>query len=378
MTCKHLNFARKVVNRIIGNHGNIKGLKTIFYKKDLSRFIKNSFYKNAYSLWKKNKVYYEPCNFNIIKNDWIYDHILLTDDDGRVFKPPGYYTDDNMPHYVPKYFKDLPVQVPLRDLRGIFRTLIPNLNRAFHKIQYTNNEQDIFSLTRENEKIVITKGIFKVIYNCILESKINNTSKIWEQKWGVELNMPEDGLNWENIWKVVHNGIVNYKVQSSIWEMIHRNFICGYILKQMHKSDGVCKLCNKLERQRTHIFMNCDIINYVYNHFSNIITIFDNSVLSQKEKAFGIFEQMNDKKLLRNYTTFIIRHIIYRNRNMVVNRGVNVQLILINKVKQFIRNDLINRFDIAKFKNEVLSFKEKYLIDEVFGKIENNKLLLHI
>ena len=283
-----------------------------------------------------------------------------------------------MPQYVPKYFKDLPVQVPLRDLRGIFRALIPKLNRAFHKIQYTNNDHDNFFLTRENETIMITKGVFKDIYNSILQSRINNNTKIWEQKWAVELNMLEGGLNWDEIWKVVHNGIVNYKVQSSIWEMIHRNFICGYILKQMHKSDGVCKLCNKLERQRTHIFMNCDIINSVYNHFSNITTIFDNSALSQKEKAFGIFEQISDKKILRNYTTFIIRHVIYRNRNMAVNRGVNVQLIVINKVKQFIRKDLKNRFNIAKFKSELQSFKEKYLIEEVFGKIEDSELVLHI
>ena len=124
--------------------------------------------------------------------------------------------------------------------------------------------------------------------------------------------------------------------------------------------------------------MNCDIINSVYNHFSNITTSFDNSVLSQKEKAFGIFEQISDKKILRNYTTFIIRHVIYRNRNMAVNRGVNVQLIVINKVKQFIRKYLKNRFNIAKFKSELQSFKEKYLIEEVFGKIEDSELVLHI
>ena len=89
-------------------------------------------------------------NFDSIKNDWIYDHILLKDDDGRVFKPPGYYSVNTMPRYVPHLFKDFPVTIPLHDLRGIFRTLIPKLNKAFHKIVYTNNDQNLFSLSGEN------------------------------------------------------------------------------------------------------------------------------------------------------------------------------------------------------------------------------------
>ena len=144
MTSQDLFFERKIVNKLLGNNGNMKGLKIILYKKDLTRGINNSFYKNAYFIWKKYNVRYEPQNLNVIKNDWIYDNILLTDDEGRVFKSPGYYTEANTPTYVPKYFKDLPVQIPLRDMTGIFRTLIPKLNKAYHRIKYTNSEHGIF------------------------------------------------------------------------------------------------------------------------------------------------------------------------------------------------------------------------------------------
>ena len=43
----------------------------------------------------------------------------------------------------------------------------------------------------------------------------------------VELDTIDGDLNWERTWKTVHNGIINYKVQSSLWEMIHRNYIWG-------------------------------------------------------------------------------------------------------------------------------------------------------
>ena len=76
MTCSHLSFEKKVVNRLFGNHGYIKGLKKVLYKKDFSNTIPNYFYKNAYCIWRNKNIIYEPQNLNVIKNDWIYDHIL--------------------------------------------------------------------------------------------------------------------------------------------------------------------------------------------------------------------------------------------------------------------------------------------------------------
>ena len=77
-----------------------------------------------------------------------------------------------------------------------------------------------------------------------------------EQKWYNELNVE---LEWTKIWDNLNNGYVDYKVQSSIWQMIHRNFISGYILKKMYRNDGKCKLCKTIESKRTHIFMDCII-----------------------------------------------------------------------------------------------------------------------
>ena len=83
-------------------------------------------------------------NFDSIKNDLIYLNPIIKDDRGQLFKNPGYYQNRNMPNYVPFYFKDLPVQIPLRDLRGIFSTLIPKLNRAKRKIEFSNTDFDQF------------------------------------------------------------------------------------------------------------------------------------------------------------------------------------------------------------------------------------------
>lgn len=374
MTKEHLVREKGVVNFLFGDIGKINGLRLLIHSKNYERFIFNDFYRNAYKIWKKKGIGFKPKNYLSIKNDWIYDNILLKDDDGRVFKPPGYYKIENLPSYVPIYFKDLPVQIPLGNLRGILRTLIPNLNRAFFRLIFTNNEHDEFVFSLSDD--ILLSNNFKKVYNNLL---INNQPhvRVWENKWSLDLG-PNSRIEWEQIWSLVHNRISKFSVQSSIWEMIHRNFICGYSLSLMNISDGVCKLCRQVESQRTHIFMHCTITDKVYQHFTGILTQLSSIPISAKERAFGIFEHITDKILLRNYITFIIRHILYRNRNMDNHDPQNVHLILINKVKYFIRNDLCDQFHLHKHKRKVEIFIKTYLVEDILGKVENNILNIKI
>ena len=215
-------------------------------------------------------------------------------------------------------------------------------------------------------------GFFKDIYVCIL-AKADSQINIWENKWALEMENGQD-INWEQVWISVHNKMLNYKMQSSIWEMIHRNYICGYILKQMNRSDGLCKLCNNLEQNRTHVFMSCEVIDRLYQHFSYILSQLGPTNLSDKERAFGIYEQDDIKSKLRNYITYAIRHIVFRSRNMECPTNGAIFNILANKIKAYIKQDVKERYYFYKYKNKLEYFKETYLLDGVIGKIENNEL----
>ena len=98
-----------------------------------------------------------PKNINSIKNDYIYENILLKDDDGRVYKPPGYYRNRNFPQYVPFFFKDLPVTFPLTRMSNLLRTYIPKINRSFRTIVFSNNNQDIYYIRVENNEEISLK-----------------------------------------------------------------------------------------------------------------------------------------------------------------------------------------------------------------------------
>ena len=99
---------------------------------------------------------------------------------------------------------------------------------------------------------------------------------------------------------------------------------------------------------------------------------------SDSEKAFGIYEQNDKKPNLRNYLTYALRHIVYRNRNIDISNRSNIVRILVNKVNAYIKQDLTEKFNIYKHKNKLGHFKNLYLIEDIIGKIENNNLVLNI
>ena len=96
------------------------------------------------------------------------------------------------------------------------------------------------------------------------------------------------------------------------------------------------------------------------------------------ERAFGLRgDDQNDHRVkLRNYVNFTARHVIFRNRNS--NLGAPDASVVSNickKVVSFIHNDLSLKFSRVSLSNRT-SFIETYLIDDILGKIENNKLTL--
>ena len=86
--------------------------------------------------------YFHQNRVQDIRRDWIYESILLKDDDGRVFKPPS-----NIPAYAPEFFCDLPITANPREFRGIFRRIIPNINKAFMKLKFSHNGKNTFQIT---------------------------------------------------------------------------------------------------------------------------------------------------------------------------------------------------------------------------------------
>ena len=135
---------------------------------------------------------------------------------------------------------------------------------------------------------------FKDLYAVILDTK-NTSSKLWIGKWENDTGIQEN--EWNGVWANVHSKLLNQKVQSSLWETIHRNFMCAYSANIFFQESPQCKLCKTMQQSRTHIFMSCEMIVRCYNHFLPVTDLLVNiGGVDLMERAFGLKAGRNDKK----------------------------------------------------------------------------------
>ena len=315
---------------------------------------------------------YYPKNINSIRRDSIYENVLLLDNNGKCFKAPS-----RCPAYAPEYFCDLPVTNNPREFRGVSRRLIPSVNLAFMKIKYSYKGKDEYIVKVKDKDLDLLSLSFKDLYAVILDTK-NASSKLWIGKWENDTGIQEN--EWNGVWANVHSKLLNQKVQSSLWETIHRNFMCAYSANIFFQESPQCKLCKTMQQSRTHIFMSCEMIVRCYNHFLPVTDLLVNiGGVDLMERAFGLKAGRNDKKAaLRNYINFSIRHTVYRNRNKILGSSIDtIFKVLVKKICWNIKKDLTDKFATACAGQSFQSFIDSFLIDNILGEVIYEELRIN-
>ena len=167
-------------------------------------------------------------------------------------------------------------------------------------------------------------------------------------------------------------------MQSSLWEMLHRNYMCAYFARLAFEEDGVCKLCHVIQDSRTHIFLSCDMINRLYNFFSPLLHRIVPCNLTEKEKIMGLElpAQDNKKEILRNYITFTIRHVAYRNRNKNYGNLENIREVLASSIVKYIKRDITFRWRLARHQLKMTAFSELYLLNNIIAFLDDRDMLI--
>ena len=363
--CDDSCIEKHLSNILIGRHKKIVGLKILHASHKFDKDIQCEFYREAIKAWRIIFHSYVPKNMLDIKRDWIYENVLLKDDDGRIFKPPSHF-----PAYAPEYFYDLPVTDNPREFRGIYRNLIPKLNQSFMKLSFCDNDKSVYFIATPDGSKDVTLCNFSTIYISLLNLR-KPSVKPWKTKWEQEGVITTS--DWPSLWDNIHHYSLSQVVQSSLWEMVHRNFMCSYFAKLAFGQDGACKLCRTEEMERTHIFVSCPIINSVYVYFTPLLNNFCPGGLTLKEKTMGITVIDNDNKcILRNYITSTIKHIAFRNRN---NFFSDASAAIINLTKNFIKKDLSYKWMVASNNNKKDSYRLLYLHNSILGLVDENGVL---
>ena len=110
-------------------------------------------------------------------------------------------------------------------------------------------------------------------------------------------------------------------------------------------------ISSAIESKQTHIFMDCIITKQILDQFAGVLKACVDINTPHKEMAFGIFEYTNNKTNFKNYLTFTIRYIVYRNRNNEFLAKANITQIL--RTNNKIHKNFELKFNIAKRKTKL-------------------------
>ena len=227
------SIERFLANTLIGKHGMIKGLSILHSDSTIDNLIPNSFYKKAVKAWRELNPLFTPGSMQSIRREGVYNNTILVDENGNAFKQPP-----RIPPYAPEYFSDLPVTNNPREFKGRFRSLIPKMNLSFMKISYSDSGKDEYTIQLEGKRTKLNDLHFTDVYSIFLTQKPCKVC-LWVGKWGEDTGITED--SWAEIWKDVTSRMLSYKVQSSLWETLHRNYMCAYFAKLAFNDTGICK-----------------------------------------------------------------------------------------------------------------------------------------
>ena len=116
----------------------------------------------------------------------------------------------------------------------------------------------------------------------------------------------------------------------------------------------------------------------VFKQFLTFLKLLDNSPLELEEIVFGITGECKGLCRIRNYLTFTIKHILFRNRNNNFGGPHLAVPALVKKIRNYIISDLTLKYHVYKSRNRVDVFEKTYCINSILAVIENGSLLVNI
>ena len=376
------DIERYLADNLIGKYREIAGLNILKHNTPLNKYRSiDKFYLNSIKAWRDMVISWQAVNINSIRDEVIYDNTLLTGSSNRTFP---FFNVSNRQRHIPMFFKDLPITVNPTHIAIRNRPIISQINHAYWNLRYNKlgqvNTSGFYKQINEQTKLFGT-----ITFKCLYKQAIaeRGIDKIWENKWNTLLRfytLDIDVDEWNRIWCGIHDRLYNFELQSTIWEIIHLNFYCGYKERIMSYGDGKCKLCGEVEQGSHHIIFECYVLKASIELFMHILTQLSDIELSNDELVFGLValpsEELDAKCKLRNLVTFVIRHCVFRSRAIEFTNRNSAIRAMKNKIKYKLNEFLTDKWLHFKYKVSENEFKKLYLVEDILGKIENNKLIV--
>ena len=364
-TSTQLQTHQELITKLLGiQKGGLQGVDLLFITKEYFQQelkVTSSFYKEAIKAMTKitvkkkitnpeqEKVFYNT-NFTNAKHKVIKIN--------RICEQMQVYTYGQILKEQEKKQNKVPYQTNITHIYDLIRFKDIDI-QAENTLYITSTEKE---LPFQN---VTQKMIY---YELILPQYRGHP---YEAKWVQDLNTP---IEWQKVWKSVHNPLSTEQTKTVIWEQIHLNYYTTYSYNKWHNSQDQCPLCEKIPEHRLHNIITCPIVNSMWNQLEpHLLQIYPTRITNE-EKALGIQGETSNI-ILRNWMTYLLRQIILEQESIAYynKRGKANQNDIKNRYNEQIKTQIWQHYNITKNLGNTEGFKKSFAINDYLLTWENDQ-----
>ena len=251
------------------------------------------------------------------------------------------------------------------NLRQNNQVHVKRITQVFDKIKTVDSEdREDFSLNCNSTDLSFSKITLKILYGEILKVDYYRAHHSLF-KWTEE--MAHMAIDWDEVWKNLHNPLALEETKSIIWEQIHLNAYSTSSYNKWRKTEEICPLCLIIPESDFHLIFNCQATKELWEEINPILRQIDEREVTKEEMAFGSFGNTVKTKL-RNWITFLLRECISEQESVAYKNELGLQNIKEIKIKYIIKlkEQILASYRYHESKNTMHLFKLIYCADGSF------------
>ena len=185
--------------------------------------------------------------------------------------------------------------------------------------------------------------------------------------------MAHIAIDWDQVWKNLHNPIALEETKSIIWEQIHLNAYNTFSYNKWRNTQKICPICLVIPESEYHMIFNCQATKELWHDLNPILIQIEGQVVTKEEMAFGI--SGNSAKIrLRNWLTLLLRECILEQESIAYKNNLGLLNIREIRIKYMVKlkEQILTSYRFHKNNNTIQFFKLIYCADGAFLKYEDD------
>ena len=236
---------------------------------------------------------------------------------------------------------------------------------------------DDFYLTTNKGKFSFGQVSQKMIYAELLRVHVH-VDHHSSSKWVIKLSRP---LDWEKIWKSVHNPLATDYTKTAVWAQLHLNDYTTASYNKWFKKDDPCPLCEGPIACNFHLILHCPVTLELFSDLEPFLKRISRASVTTEEMVFGLLGT-TPAVHLRNWLTFMLREQILKQERIAhynkLGRGNTVQLK--HTFNARVQREICSIYKILLLQNRIDIFHVNYNPNRIFlidpnGNVETDNIV---